>query len=275
MPMMDSAPVPAFPVPAELVARLRAASSVVVFTGAGVSVESGIATFRDGNTGLWQRFSAHDLATPQAFEAHPATVWGWYEWRRAAIARARPNPAHMAIAALTPLVKALHVVTQNVDDLHERAGSQNVLHLHGRLDQARCHRCGHPYRHRVEAPDEPEDGRAIEPPRCDRCQGQVRPGVVWFGESLPADAWLGANQLAENCDVLLSVGTSALVYPAAALPEEAARRGATVVQVNPAPTMLDQSAHFNLRGAAGAVMSAVLAALESAASVRSDDSKPG
>src|SRR5690606_34319917 len=146
-------------IPAELFACLQDARRVVVFTGAGVSAESGIATFRDRNTGLWQRFEAHELATPSAFVRQPALVWGWYEWRRAAIARAQPNPAHQAIAELGRMVPELCVVTQNVDDLHERAGSEQVVHLHGNLARARCMRCGHPYRHAVEAPDEPEEGR--------------------------------------------------------------------------------------------------------------------
>lgn len=262
---MASGPAPiedASAIPDALIDRLSQARRIVVFTGAGVSAESGIATFRDRNTGLWERFDAHELATPSAFVREPALVWGWYEWRRAAIARAQPNPAHRAIAQLANSVAEVCVVTQNVDNLHERAGSKQVVHLHGNLAQARCIRCGRAHKHAVQAPDEPENGRAVEPPRCRHCNSLVRPGVVWFGESLPEDAWQLAADMAASCDVLLSVGTSALVYPAASLPRSAAARGAMVIQVNPMATDMDRLAHFNLRGAAGVMLPAVVANLE-------------
>ena len=224
---------------------LRAARSVVVFTGAGVSAESGIATFRDALTGLWSRFDPAQLATAEAFERDPALVWGWYEWRRALVAKALPNPAHHAVAAMATKVPRLTVVTQNVDDLHERAGS-TPLRLHGSLFAPRCSECGAA----AQAPPmlHVEQAR-LDPPRC-ACGGFIRPGVVWFGEALPEETLDAAFEAAATCDVLLSVGTSSVVYPAADIPHRAARAGAVVVQVNPDRTPLDGVATFNLRGPA-------------------------
>lgn len=247
-------------IPPTLAQALREARRVVVFTGAGVSAESGIATFRDALTGLWSRFDAQALATPEAFREHPDIVWGWYEWRRAQVLRASPNAAHHAIAALARHVAELAVITQNVDDLHERAGSPHVTHLHGSLHAPRCSRCGAPQGFAHESPQEPDAGRRIPPPACSECGGPVRPGVVWFGESLPTKAWRDATLAVQQCDLLLSIGTSSLVYPAAELPQLALAAGATVVQVNPAATPLDSLAHHNLRGAAAEVMPKLLAA---------------
>ena len=239
-------------------AALRAAHRVVVLTGAGVSAESGIATFRDAQTGLWERFAAEDLATPRAFLRDPALVWGWYEWRRMQVLRAQPNPAHRAIAALERRVPALTVVTQNVDDLHERAGSAAVVHLHGSLHAPRCFDCASPFALPPDPPCEPEGGRRLAPPRCVRCGGAVRPGVVWFGESLPAKAWREAAQAVADCELLLTVGTSGLVHPAAGLPALARRHGATVVVLDPVPTALDAVAQHVLRGKAGELLPALL-----------------
>ena len=247
-------------IPPALAQALREARRVVVFTGAGVSAESGIATFRDALTGLWSRFDAQALATPEAFQEHPDIVWGWYEWRRAQAVRATPNAAHYAIAALSRHVPKLDVVTQNVDDLHERAGSPHVTHLHGSLHAPRCSRCGASQSFAAEIPLDSDTGRRITPPACTQCGGLVRPGVVWFGESLPAPAWRDATLAVQQCDLLFSIGTSSLVYPAAELPRLAAANGAAVVQVNPAATPLDALAHHNLRGAAAEVMPRLLAA---------------
>jgi NAD-dependent deacetylase len=245
--------------PLELVAQLRTARDILVLTGAGVSQESGIPTFRDAQTGLWARFNAEQLATSEAFDANPALVWGWYEWRRGLTLRAAPNAAHRAIAALSGRVPSLTLVTQNVDGLHERAGSPAVVRLHGSLHHPYCAACGAP--HFLEGtPDPREDGGPLDPPACRACGGRVRPGVVWFGETLPAGSWNQALVAAERCDLLLSVGTSSLVYPAATLPELAARHGATVVQVNPAPTPLDDLARFTLRGTAAELLPQLLAA---------------
>lgn len=237
--------------PASLIMSLRTASHIAVFTGAGVSAESGIATFRDSLTGLWERFDAASLATPEAFQADPALVWGWYEWRRMQVLQAQPNPAHQAIAELARHVPRLTLITQNVDDLHERAGSPDVIHLHGSLHTPRCFRCGKAPATSLGTPDEPEGGRRLEPPRCSACEGPLRPGVVWFGESLPVDALNAAYEAARDCDVLLSVGTSGVVYPAAEVPELAWRAGATVVHVNPQPQASHREREFALVGPAG------------------------
>lgn len=238
----------------ELAAHLREARHVVVMTGAGASAESGIPTFRDAMSGLWSRFDPLELATPGAFARDPELVWGWYEWRRMLAMRALPNAGHRAIAAMAGQVERFTLITQNVDDLHERAGSRGVVHLHGSLHEPRCSVCGAVHRLPGGIPDEPPEGRRLAPPSCRNCACDVRPGVVWFGETLPVDALEAAQHAATCCDVFFSVGTSSLVYPAATLPRFALRAGATVVQVNPQPTELDAVAHHNLRGPAGEVL---------------------
>ncbi|AVT35708.1 NAD-dependent deacylase [Plantactinospora sp. BB1] len=259
--------------PSEAAGLLARARRVVVFTGAGMSAESGVPTFRDDLTGLWARFAPARLATPEAFHADPDLVWGWYEWRRARVRRADPNPGHFAIAALQALVPDTVVVTQNVDDLHERAGSASPVHLHGSLFAPRCiAEAAHPAAltepEDAGAVDPGEDGGAVDPgeggrlppPRCTRCGALVRPGVVWFGEALPEAALSAAIRAAAGCDVLLAVGTSGVVYPAAEIPGIAARSGATVIQVNPEPTPLDPVCAINLRGTAAEVLPALVAA---------------
>jgi len=216
----------------EVQRRLRTARHVVVFTGAGVSAESGIPTFRDALSGLWSRFDPAALATAEAFRKDPALVWGWYEWRRARVLAAAPNAAHLAIAELARRVPRLSLITQNVDDLHERAGCAEVIHLHGSLHAPRCFACTRPYAGVLPLPDVGEEGSRIEPPRCLRCNGRIRPGVVWFGESLPERPWRDALAAARDCDLLLSIGTSGLVMPAAQIPRIARQQGAAVVHVN-------------------------------------------
>ncbi|MFG2052977.1 NAD-dependent deacylase [Micromonospora sp. NPDC048930] len=239
---------------------LGQARRVVVFTGAGMSAESGVPTFRDALTGLWRRFDAQALATPEAFHDDPALVWGWYEWRRSAVRRARPNAGHRAVAAIEARIPDSVLITQNVDDLHERAGSAAPVHLHGSLFAPRCAACARP----APAPDgvaeEPADGRRVPPPRCGHCAGLVRPGVVWFGEALPQEALAAAVEAASACDLLITVGTSGLVYPAAEIPHLAARRGAAVIQVNPDETPLDRVADVNLRGPAAQALPALVEA---------------
>lgn len=217
-----------------IVSRLQEAQNVVVFTGAGVSAESGIPTFRDALTGLWERYDASRLATSEAFRADPGLVWGWYEWRRLKVVQAQPNDAHIAIAELARHVPNLTVVTQNVDDLHERAGSQGVIHLHGSLHEPRCSDCSTAFLGSLPSTPLPESGLRIDPPHCHSCEGLVRPGVVWFGEMLPESEWAAGLASAEACDFFLSIGTSGVVYPAAELPLRALGKGATVVHVNPA-----------------------------------------
>ncbi|MGI5522044.1 SIR2 family NAD-dependent protein deacylase [Micromonospora sp. CA-259024] len=243
---------------------LRDARRIVVFTGAGISAESGVPTFRDDLTGLWARFDAHQLATPEAFHADPDLVWGWYEWRRARVRRAQPNAGHLAIAAIEAQVPDCTLVTQNVDDLHERAGSRLAIHLHGSLFAPRCvAAAAHPATFPA-PPDgeagEPPEGRRIPPPRCSSCAALVRPGVVWFGEGLPEAALSAAVDAASACDVLLTVGTSGVVYPAAEIPRIAARSGATVIQINPQRTPLDEVCAVNLRGTSAQVLPALVAA---------------
>ncbi|MEV6342675.1 NAD-dependent deacylase [Actinoplanes sp. NPDC051851] len=242
---------------------LDSARHVVVFTGAGISAESGVPTFRDALTGLWSRYDAQSLATPQAFAEDPELVWGWYEWRRRLVERVTPNAGHRAVAALESRAPRVTVITQNVDDLHERAGSASPIHLHGSLFAPRCARCSHP----SGAASSPtpvgaeDEGSRIAPPICPRCSGHIRPGVVWFGEALPEEALESAVRAATDCDVLLTVGTSGLVYPAAEIPRLAARAGAAVIQINPQPTPLDPIARVNLHGPAAEILPALLGPL--------------
>ena len=241
-----------------LLDALRSARHVVILTGAGVSAESGIATFRDRLSGLWAKFDPADLATPEAFRRDPALVWGWYEWRRMQILKAQPNSAHRAIAEMARRVPAMTLVTQNVDDLHQRAGSENVIHLHGQIAAPYCERCRRPHAVANTVADLPEGGTPIEPPRCVPCGGRIRPGVVWFGEDLPREAWHSARDAAAGADVMFSVGTSSVVQPAASLLGIAARAGAVTVQVNPNPTALETLVNCSLQGPAGTVLPELL-----------------
>jgi NAD-dependent deacetylase len=236
-----------------LIGALRRARHVTVFTGAGISAESGIATFRDAPTGLWARFDPAELATPAAFRRDPALVWGWYEWRRLQVQRAAPNPGHRAIATLASKVPRLTLVTQNVDDLHERGGSEHVVHLHGELLNSFCESCRAPAIVDPCESDVPDGGRRSPPPACGQCGANLRPGVVWFGESLPSEAWQAAVR-ATHCDVFLCVGTSSRVQPAASLTLSAREAGALTVQVNPHVTDLDGQVDHTLRGLAGILL---------------------
>jgi NAD-dependent deacetylase len=238
-------------IPDQLIDVVRVAQHVMVLTGAGISAESGLPTFRDPLTGLWERFNPADLATPRAFERDPALVWGWYEWRRMKALQALPNAAHRAIQSLQEKVARMTLVTQNVDDLHERAGSLNVQHLHGTLAHPYCTACREPFTFPPGVPEEPPEGRRADPPRCALCGDRIRPGVVWFGEALPRREWELAERAAEDCDVFACVGTSSVVYPAASLIERAAGRGAVTIQVNPGGTDWDSRVSFDLRGPAG------------------------
>ncbi len=232
-------------------ALVEAAQQPVIFTGAGVSAESGIPTFRDALTGLWARYDPEQLATEAGFRADPALVWRWYASRRERIAQARPNPAHLAIADYGRRKPRLRLVTQNVDGLHQRAGSRDVIELHGSILRARC-LAGCP------GPFEGWEDDPRVPPLCERCRGPLRPDVVWYGEFLPAAAVESAQQAARQCDLMIVVGTSALVYPAAELPYIAQRNGADVVTVNPDATVLDDIARVRLRGKAGELLPRLL-----------------
>ena len=235
-------------------AHLRRARHVCVLTGAGISAESGIPTFRDAQEGLWAQYSPLDLATPEGFERDPELVWRWYEWRREMIRAARPNPGHIALAQLANRVPRLTLVTQNVDGLHQRAGSPHVLEYHGNILRDRC---------TVEqvVAERSEDSRASALPRCAACGALLRPDVVWFGEMIPRGALVEADEAAADCDAFLSVGTSSLVYPAAGLAEVAMRRGVPVIEVNPNPTDLSSRAEVVLAGPAGHVLPALWQAL--------------
>ncbi len=234
---------------AGLIARAR---SVAVLTGAGISAESGIPTFRGGD-GLWRSFRPQDLATPEAFSRDPRLVWAWYRWRRGLIRAAEPNPAHRVLARLEQRLGSLSLVTQNVDGLHQRAGSRHVVELHGNIWRATCWaRCGEVVDQSSDPPPESLDEEQ-DLPTC-RCGALLRPGVVWFGESLDADVVDRAVAAAQGCEVLLVIGTSSLVYPAAALPSVARRSGAAVVEINVDLTPISAEATCVLTGRAGEVL---------------------
>lgn len=229
---------------------LRGASAVAVLTGAGVSAESNIPTFR-GKQGLWREYRAEDLATPAAFARDPGLVWEWYDWRRQKIAQAEPNAGHRALAELERRVPRFTLITQNVDGLHDRAGSSRILKLHGDIWTVRCIDCG----------AEREDRRAPLPeipPRCE-CGGLLRPGVVWFGEALPPGVWRDAEEAAQTSDVFLTVGTSAVVYPAASLVRIAKRAGAKTIEINIAASAVSDSVDAFLEGASGELLPQLIA----------------
>jgi len=236
--------------------RLAAARRVTCLTGAGVSAESGIPTFRDALTGLWSKFDPMTLASQEGFAANPGLVWRWYMDRLSWVEEAVPNPGHVALAELEKLMPTFTLITQNVDNLHEKAGSADVLHIHGSLARFRCNRCHAPYTLK------PEDEGAQEPPRCLNCGGPVRPDVVWFGEMLPYEVLRGAQQAALTCDVMLVVGTSGVVYPAAELPYTAKSAGAFVIDVNPDPSAISSMADVFLQGMSGEVVPLLAAAVE-------------
>jgi NAD-dependent deacetylase len=223
---------------------LRDARFVAVLTGAGVSAESGVPTFRDAQTGLWAKYDPRDLATPEAFARDPRLVWDWYAERRTMLAGVRPNPAHVALAELEQRARGYLLATQNVDGLHYRAGSRKLVELHGNILRVRCSGCG---AHAAEWSGD-------SPPRCGLCGAYLRPDVVWFNELLPEDAQSAAADAAGRCDVYIVAGTSAEVYPAAALPYAALRNGACVIEVNPHDTPLTASTTVALHGKAGEVL---------------------
>jgi NAD-dependent deacetylase len=237
-----------------LIDRLRTAQRVSFFTGAGISADSGVATFR-AKDGLWTKFKPEELANVNAFLANPQMVWEWYQARREVILQARPNAAHDAIAALESIVPAVTVITQNIDGLHTAAGSSEVIELHGNIRKNYCQECGTRY-------DDEETLTHAEVMRC-TCGGLVRPDVVWFGELLPVEAVELAERRAKESDVLFSVGTSSIVWPAAGIPLIAKESGAYVVEINPEPTPLSRHAHESLRGTSSDLLSALLHGLTS------------
>ena len=219
---------------------------VTVLTGAGISAESGVPTFR-GQAGLWRDFRPEDLATPRAFRRDPGLVWEWYDWRRGLIGACEPNAAHRTLAEMEQRLPDLTLITQNVDGLHQLAGSRHVLELHGNIWRTRCLGCDRVSEdHRVPLPE--------IPPHCPKCGGPLRPDVVWFGESLPSQVLEAAWAAAARCRLMLVIGTSAVVHPAASLPLVALRNGARLIEINPAETPLSTHAYEILRGPAAELL---------------------
>lgn len=232
-------------IPEALTNALRESRFVCALTGAGISAESGVPTFRDAQRGLWARYDPQQLATPEAFLDDPALVWRWYRWRRERVAGAEPNAAHKALVSLAARVPQFALITQNVDGLHQRAGSTGVTEFHGNLFDNRCF-------NECSLADAPDTGADV--PLCPRCNGPLRPGVVWFGETIPAAALESAQSAITQCDVYFSIGTSSLVWPAAGFAEAARQRGATTVEVNPDPTPMSDRFDFRLTANAGDVL---------------------
>jgi NAD-dependent deacetylase len=232
--------------PAELVSLLRRTSRLVALTGAGVSQESGLRTFRDAQAGLWTQYKPEDLASPEAFRRDPKLVWDWYAWRREAVKAVRPNPGHYALAEIEQHVPAFTLITQNVDGLHRMAGSRNLLELHGNIQRVRCAECY------TFAEIWDDDSESV--PRCRACGGLLRPDVVWFGESLPRDQLEVAVEAARACEVFFSIGTSGVVQPAASLAFAARNRGAIVVEINAESTPLTSKANHVFHGKSGEIL---------------------
>ncbi|HEX3284429.1 MAG TPA: NAD-dependent deacylase [Mycobacterium sp.] len=232
---------------------------VTVLSGAGISAESGVPTFRDVETGLWAKVDPYEISSAQGWQAHPERVWAWYLWRHYLMQAVEPNNGHRAVAAWEDHAD-VHVVTQNVDNLHERAGSGRVYHLHGSLFEFRCDHCGREYLGAL--PDMAEPVEAVEPPKC-TCGGLIRPNVVWFGEPLPEAAWQNSVDAVANADVVVVVGTSSIVYPAAGLPELALANGIPVIEVNPERTPLSTAATATVRETAAGALPGLLQRLPS------------
>lgn len=232
--------------PAEFVRFLKSATRIVVLTGAGVSQESGLRTFRDAQTGLWAQYKPEDLASPEAFTRDPKLVWDWYAWRREAVKGVRPNPGHYAIVEMERRVPEFTLITQNVDGLHRFAGSKNVLELHGNIQRVRCSSCG------MLIETWGDDSETV--PACQICGGLLRPDVVWFGEALPRAELESAVQASRACQVFFSIGTSGLVQPAASLAYAARNNGSLLVEVNAEPTPLTPKVDFAFHGKSGEIL---------------------
>jgi len=240
-------------IPDELIRFLQKAERVAALTGAGVSQESGLRTFRDAQTGLWSQYKPTELASPEAYERDPKLVWDWYAWRREAIKGVRPNPGHYALVDMAHHVPDFSLITQNVDNLHRMAGSPQLIELHGNIQRVKCSLCG-------QQTEEWEEANG-DIPRCEICDGLLRPDVVWFGESLPRAALESAVEAARGCQVFFSIGTSGLVQPAASLAYAARNRGAIVVEVNAVPTPLTKKVDFPLHGKSGEILPALVQAV--------------
>lgn len=248
---------------------LRESKNVVILSGAGMSAESGIPTFRDKHVGLWEQYDPAELASVDAWQSQPDVVWAWYLWRLSILRKATPHAGYRALAAWAEFASGfdqqMTLVTQNVDHLHERTGildcpSVRGLHkVHGSLEAFRCSDCHRPYPHDVYTPG--DNVVEVDPPRCPYCGGLIRPGVVWFGEELPQDVWQSSVVAVTECDALLVIGTSSLVYPAAMLPELALDLGKTTIEVNPHPTPMTDAVTYPLLATAGQALPALVEAI--------------
>ena len=232
--------------PSELLQRLRKSTRVAALTGAGVSQESGLRTFRDAQTGLWAQYKPEDLASPEAFRRDPKLIWDWYAWRREAVKGVRPNAGHYALAEMEKHISDFTLITQNVDGLHRMAGNEHVLELHGNIQRVRCAEC---YTYAEIWEDDSE-----QVPHCAVCSGLLRPDVVWFGEALPRDQLEAAVMAARTCDVFFSIGTSGVVQPAASLAHAARNKGAVVVEINAEPTPLTPKVDYFFQGKSGEIL---------------------
>ena len=232
--------------PPELINFLKKATRVVVLTGAGVSQESGLRTFRDAQSGLWAQYKPEDLATPKAFARTPKLVWDWYAHRREAVKGVHPNAGHYALAEMEKMISGFTLITQNVDGLHRMAGSKNILELHGNILNVRCSDCG------AFADSWGDDLKSV--PRCKKCNGLLRPDVVWFEESLPRAQLDAAVNATRACQVFFSIGTSGVVQPAAALAHAARSEGSIVVEINAEPTLLTPKVDFAFHGKSGEIL---------------------
>jgi NAD-dependent deacetylase len=241
------------PIPSKLIDCLRSARRIAVLTGAGTSAESGVPTFRDAQTGLWSQFSPEELATPRAFRRNPKLVWEWYQWRRELVSKASPNDGHYALVEMEKLFQNFKLITQNVDGMHQRAGSKDVIELHGNIQRTKC------FDEDVVVNSWKESGDV--PPKCPKCGGLLRPDVVWFEEPLPEAEIQSAVDASRLADVFFSIGTSAMVYPAASLPHQALNNHATVVEINPSPTPLSAKADYMLQGSSGVILPELVKAL--------------
>ena len=249
--------------PPDLISLLKKSTRVAALTGAGVSQESGLRTFRDSQTGIWNQYRPEDLASPEAFARDPKLVWDWYTMRREKIRDVTPNPGHYALAEMAQKIPEFTLITQNVDGLHRTANESlkvletfrdyPILELHGNIQRVRCSECA------MFADTWNDDG--INVPRCAGCGGMLRPDVVWFGESLPRSALEAAVNAARSCQVFFSIGTSGLVQPAASLPFAAHNRGAVVVEINLEPTPLTPKTDFFFQGKSGEVLPELLKTL--------------
>jgi len=233
---------------------LKHVESVCVLTGAGISAESGVATFR-GVDGLWSKLKPEEIANFNAFMRNPELVWEWYDYRRKIIHNIKPNAAHEALARLEESVKEFTLVTQNIDNLHCRAGSKRILELHGNIERSYCIECGK-FAENIEVTKEKKV------PRCISCNGLIRPDVVWFGEILPEGVFEAAIEAARRCELFLTVGTSAVVYPAAGLPITAKNQGAYIVEVNTKRTEISHIVNETLIGKAGEVLPCLISIME-------------